>query len=103
MRQRKSKFEWPKDVQTATKRLVQRANPLPAFIEDRCTTDPKGRCWMKDFYREYCDWSKEMGYTLAQQQRRVKENLEHLGYKVTHGNKGDLIQGLQLNSELEPQ
>jgi hypothetical protein len=24
-----------------------------------------------------------MGYTLAQQQRRVRENLEHLGYKVT--------------------
>jgi len=41
---------------------------------------------MKDFYREFCDWSKEMGYTLAQQQRRVRENLEHLehlGYKVT--------------------
>jgi len=24
-----------------------------------------------------------MGYTLAQQQRKVRENLEHLGYKVT--------------------
>jgi hypothetical protein len=24
-----------------------------------------------------------MGYTLAQQQRRVRENLQHLGYKVT--------------------
>ena len=56
---------------------------------------------MKDFYREYCDWSKEMGFTLAQQQRRVRENLEHLGYKVTHGNKGQLIHGFQLNSELD--
>ena len=38
---------------------------------------------MKDFYRKFCDWSNEMGYTLAQQQRKVRENLEHLGYKVT--------------------
>src|SRR5262249_50634351 len=51
-----------------------------------CSSAAKGRCWMKDFYREFCNWSKEMGYTLAQQQRRVRENLEHLehlGYKVT--------------------
>ena len=38
---------------------------------------------MKDFYREFCDWSNEMGYTLAQQERRVRENLEHLGYNRT--------------------
>jgi hypothetical protein len=37
-------------------------------------TDPKGRCWMKDFYLEY---------------------------SVTRGNNGQLIHGFQLNSELE--
>jgi hypothetical protein len=51
---------------------------------------------MKAFYEAYCSWTEANGITLKQQQPTVRKNLEHMGYKITHGNKGSKCLGLRL-------
>jgi hypothetical protein len=38
------------------------ANPVPAFLADRCILDSTATCWMKDLYLAYCTWSGQMGF-----------------------------------------
>ena len=94
--ERGAKFKRPAAVEKATKRWLQQANPLPAFVEDHCMRQAEGRCLMKDFYAAYTTWTQEMGYTLTQTQQTVTRNLEHLGYTTTKTNKGLAIIGLVL-------
>lgn len=90
------RFKEPACVIQATSRLLADANPVPAFIEERCTSDPKASCWMKDVYAAYTTWSAAMGFTKVQQQPTVRRNLEQLGYTIKHGNQGDKVSGLKL-------
>jgi P4 family phage/plasmid primase-like protien len=98
---RESQFALPSDVKAATQRFIRDANPLPAFIEERCQLGSKHSCWMKEFYEAYRDWAEANGITLVQQQPTVRKNLEHMGYKVTHGNKGTKCLGLSLKTTFE--
>ena len=75
-------------VRQATKRWLQQANPLPAFVEAQCVKEAGGRCLVKLFYAAYTTWTQEMGYTLTQTQQTVTRNLEHLGYTAMKTNKG---------------
>jgi putative DNA primase/helicase len=97
--ERGSKFKHPAAVRQATKRWLQQANPLPAFVEAHCMRQPEGRCLMKSFYVVYTTWTQEMGYTLTQTQQAATRNLEHLGYTMTKTNKGLAIIGLMLADE----
>jgi P4 family phage/plasmid primase-like protien len=99
--QRQSGFKLPSDVQTATGKFVQEANPLPAFIDERCELGSDHTCRMKAFYDAYGDWTQDNGITLKQQQPTVRKNLEHMGYKVRHRNKGDKVFGLSLKTAFE--
>jgi putative DNA primase/helicase len=94
---RGSKFKQPSPVKAATKRWLEQANPLPAFIKARCVQKAKASCLMGDFYVAYADWTKRMGYTMTQTQQTVGRNLEHLGFGGKKGNRGKLIIGLTLN------
>ena len=94
-------FKYPESVMQATEIFIRHANPLPAFIADCCIRDPKVYCFMRDFYREYCDWCERQGITMKQQQATVRRNLDHLGILVKHGNRGDTIYKLRLKSSLE--
>jgi putative DNA primase/helicase len=98
---RGTRFKHPKDVQQATTRWLQQANPLPAFLQAQCTKNSQGRCLMQDFYRAYSTWTKDMGYTLTQTQQTVTRNLEHLGFATTRANKGITILGLVLANRQE--
>lgn len=98
---REWQFDPPSDVKAATQRFIRDANPLPAFIEECCQVGSKHTCWMKDFYEAYCDWAGANGITLVQQQPTVRKNLEHMGYKITHGNKGSKCFGLRLKTAFE--
>jgi P4 family phage/plasmid primase-like protien len=98
---RESQFALPSDVKAATQRFIRDANPLPAFIGERCELGPDHTCWMKAFYVAYCDWAEANGITLVQQQPTVRKNLEHMGYKITHGNKGSKCFGLRLKTAFE--
>jgi putative DNA primase/helicase len=82
---RQANFEPPLAVLNATKRWLQQANPLPAFIEDQCTQRPGAKCTVKDFYDAYSAWTRSMGYTLTQTQQTVDRNLSHLGFATKKG------------------
>ena len=99
--ERGHKFDIPESVSRATQEFVRLANPLPAFVAERCERSPTARCWMKDFYTAYCAWAEEQGITIPQQRPTVKNNLRNLGYLVKHGNRGDRISGLSLKKPLE--
>jgi len=89
-------FEIPPAVTAATEHWLQQANPLPAFIQERCVQEAEARCWIQDLYPAYRAWAEQAGYTLIQNQLTFKRNLEHLEFKVAHGNRGQRIQGLAL-------
>jgi putative DNA primase/helicase len=91
---RGSKFKRPVAVRQATNRWLQQANPLPAFVETHCIRQAGGRCLARDFYAAYANWTRDMGYTLTQNQQTVTRNLEHLRYKTMKTNKGLAIIGL---------
>jgi phage/plasmid-associated DNA primase len=90
------RFKEPACVKQATSRLLADANPVPAFLADRCILDSTATCWMKDLYAAYTTWSGQMGFTKIQQQPTVKRNLEQLSYTVKHRNQGDKVFGLKL-------
>jgi putative DNA primase/helicase len=94
--ERGTKFKFPNAVKQATTAWLQQANPLPAFIQDRCITKAQGRCLMQDFYRAYSVWTRDMGYTLTQTQQTVTRNLAHLGFATKKTNQGMAILGLVL-------
>jgi putative DNA primase/helicase len=98
---RDNRFKYPESVKRATAEFIRHANPLPAFIADRCERDPKVRCLMREFYGEYGRWAEEQGMTMTQQQSTVRRNLGHLGFLVKHGNRGDTVYGLRLKSSSE--
>ena len=97
---RDNRFKYPESVKRATEEFIRHANPLPAFIADRCEREPKARCLMRDFYAAYCRWCDGQGITMTQQQSTVRRNW-HLGLVVKHGNRGDTIRGLRLKSLFE--
>jgi P4 family phage/plasmid primase-like protien len=96
LRGRGSQFKWPVDCALATEKFIREANPLPAFIEERCRRDARGRCLLRDFYDAYVKWADQAGITLRQQQSSVRKNLEHMIFAVKHGNRGAIVTGLAL-------
>lgn len=96
VRKRGSKFAWPEAVEIATEGFFANANPLPAFIAERCKKVIGASMTMKAFYVAYCLWANANGVTMKQQQTSVRKNLEHLGFAVVHRNSGSTLLGLQL-------
>jgi putative DNA primase/helicase len=93
---RGAKFKRPAAVKAATKRWLQQANPLPAFIESNCIEKADGRCLMQDFYVAYANWTQAMGYTMTQTKPTVTRNLEHLRFATKKTNQGLAVLGLVL-------
>ena len=92
----RGKFRVPAAINRAKDIWLAEANPLPAFIEDRCRKDLTGSCRLQDFYREYAAWAQSRGYTMVQQAASISRNVSHLGYKMKHRNTGQTILGLKL-------
>ncbi len=92
------RFKPPHEVTAAQQRWLMFANPLPAFIDDQC--ERYGSCLMTNLYSRYTQWAGDMGITMKQQQLTVRRNLESLGFRVTHSNKGQKVVGLSLKTEL---
>jgi putative DNA primase/helicase len=99
--ERGTKFKRPSSVRSATKRWLQQANPLPAFIETHCIKKANARCLVKTLYTAYDHWTREMGYTLVQTQQAMTRNLEHLGFATKKSNQGVAVIGLALVDDNE--
>ena len=93
---KRGRFKLPPAVTAATEHWLQQANPLPAFLQDRCIEEAEASSWTQDLYTAYREWAEQAGYTLKQNQLSFRRNLEHLGFGVAHGNRGQRIQGLAL-------
>ena len=87
------RFDKPAAVDEATAEFITGANPLPTFIADEC--EPQGRALVNDLFVKYEQWCQENGVTYKQQRMHFKRNLEHLNYRVVHGNKGQVVVGLR--------
>lgn len=94
----RGRFKYPSAVTKATEHWLQQANPLPAFIHERCELDATASSWVQDLYTAYGDWAKQAGFTLVQNQLTFRRNLEHLGCGVSHGNRGERIRGIALRA-----
>ena len=77
----RARFRYPSAVTTATERWLQQANPLPAFLNERCVQQLGARSWIQDLYTAYSAWAAQTGYTLVQNQLTFRRNLEHLGFQ----------------------
>jgi P4 family phage/plasmid primase-like protien len=88
------RFKPPKAVKAAKDKWLINANPLPAFLNDRC--EREGSCLMSALYSAYTTWTAEMGITMRQQQLTMRRNLEGLGFPVKHSNRGQKVVGLRL-------
>lgn len=95
---KRRRFKRPAAVVKATACWLDQANPIPAFLEQKCTKGPDAECWMKELYPAYKEWATQAGFTMVQNQLSFRRNLEHLGYKKVHGNAGDKIKGIALKA-----
>jgi P4 family phage/plasmid primase-like protien len=96
---RGSRFAPPAAVRAATKRFMREAHPVTAFIEEQCTSDADAVCLMQDLYGGYRRWAARAGFTMTQNQLTFRRNLEHLGLRIDHGNKGQQVRGLRVSIE----
>ena len=94
----RGRLKYPSAVTTATEHWLQQANPLPAFLQERCVRKPEARSWIQELYAAYRAWAEHAGYTLVQNQLTFRRNLEHLGFQVSHGNHGQRVHGLALRA-----
>jgi P4 family phage/plasmid primase-like protien len=88
------RFDRPAAVANAEARWLSFANPVPAFVADRCReggSTPTG-----ELYEAYMTWCAENGVTYKQQRLAFKRNLEHLGYASGRNNSARLTLGLTL-------
>jgi hypothetical protein len=74
------------------------AHPVTAFIEERCTADADAVCLTQDLYGAYRRWAALAGFTMTQNQLTFRRNLEHLGFTIDHGNKGQQVRGLRVST-----
>jgi putative DNA primase/helicase len=93
---RNSSFKIPAAVNQATDAWLGQANPLPAFIAERCVKVVSEHCWLQELYAAYVTWAQQAGYTMIQSKPAFSRNLEHLGFKSLHGNRGQRVNGLAL-------
>jgi putative DNA primase/helicase len=96
--QKRQRFKLPKTIIETQAHWLEQANPVPAFLEACCIKKTDTECWMKNLYPAYREWASQAGFTIAQNQLSFRRNLEHLGYKSVHGNRGDKVIGLSLRT-----
>lgn len=95
---KRKKFNPPQPVEQALTNWLEQANPLPAFIRERCVKGPKLTCSTQTLYDAYQNWAQAAGFTMFQNRITFRRNLEHLGFTTTHKNKGQTAVGIDLKS-----
>lgn len=88
------RFRKPAAVEAAEARWLGRANPVAAFVQERCCEG--GNTPTTILYQAYLDWCTANNVTFRQQRKAFKGNLEHLGYASGRSSKVRLTMGLSL-------
>ena len=88
------RFRKPAAVEAAEARWLGRANPVVAFVQERCREE--GSTPTTVLYQAYLDWCAANNVTYRQQRKAFKGNLEHLGYASGRSGKARLTRGLTL-------
>lgn len=89
----------PVDCEIALKEFLAHANPLIAFIEERCGDNPEGRTPLSDFREALKIWAKEQGVRAVPADKRLKRKLEGLNYEVKMVKGYNKIYGLLLKPQ----
>ena len=75
-------FQEPTDCEKAKADWLAHANPLSAFLAERCTECHESQIQLRDFYREFQEWAEECGIKNIPARNTLKANLINLGYSV---------------------
>jgi putative DNA primase/helicase len=93
--ERGMRFKQPTAVSAARGAWLAEANPLPAFLDECCMSEPSASYLLADFYTAYTAWAQAKGYTRIQQSGSVSRNLVSLGYEMKKRNRGQTILGVR--------
>lgn len=88
------RFDKPAAVKAAEAHWLGKANPVAAFVEERCRK--AGNTPTGELYEAYQGWCADNGITLKQQRLAFKRNLEHLGFVDGRNARSRLTMGLSL-------
>ena len=91
-------FKMPEDCKRAMKEFMAHANPLIAFIEERCVTDTEGRTFLSGFRESMKIWARDQGIRGVPTDKRLKRKLEGLGFEVKMVKGYNKVYGLLLKS-----
>jgi P4 family phage/plasmid primase-like protien len=89
-------FAPPEAAERKKAKLLEAANPIPAFVEECC--ERSGAAYVQDLYDAYNEWARRAGITLQQQRRSFQRNLEALGFQAGRGKHGPRLHGLRLRA-----
>lgn len=92
--ERRWTFAPPEAAEQAKAKLLQAANPIPAFVAERC--ERSGATYVQVLYDAYKIWAEGAGITLVPQRLAFQRQLENLGFEARHGNQGTKLHGLRL-------
>ena len=91
-------FKLPVDCVRAAQEFMAQANPLVAFIEDETIVDPKGHTLLRDFREAMTLWATGQGMKKPVPNKRLKRQLEGLGYEVKMVEGYNRVYGLTLKA-----
>ena len=89
-------FELPEECVRAVKEFMVQANPLLAFVEDETVADPNGHTLLRDFREAMTQWASGQGMKKPVPYKKLKRQLEGLGYEVKMVEGYNRVYGLTL-------
>jgi putative DNA primase/helicase len=94
---RRGSFALPEDCLRASAAFLGEANPVVAFIQERCIQDADARVSLDALYRAYALWRKETGSKRDLDKSRLKGRLVAMGYAAKKSSYM-VVEGLALRN-----
>lgn len=91
-------FSASSDLNRGMTKLLAKANPLAAYIEERCEKKSDAAVGLNALYTDYTTWSTEAGYNHPLVRHKLKGLLVGLGYKTKTVQGYTHVCGLKLRS-----
>jgi putative DNA primase/helicase len=96
-------FLEPNDCVRARYEWLAQANPLVAFIAERCRAKQANHIPLTDFYIAFTQWAAEAGIRNVPARNTLRANLSNLGYPVRHTkHNSSEVFGLEVTGFYQP-